>query len=94
MYFNQNINNCAPGRKLIFLGFRGHRPAVAAFTLEKFDDGVMRISEILHVSIHHRPNTRRGYHRTKAWARRRVLDMLNLRQANGEQAEMPNTYKE
>ena len=39
MYFNQNINNCAPGRKLIFLGFRGHRPAVAAFILERFDDG-------------------------------------------------------
>lgn len=70
-----NIGNIAPQRKLIFTGFR-ERPAVAAFVVERFDEGVMRITEVLHVPIRRKPTTRRGYYKTRRWAMRRVLAAL------------------
>ena len=76
MYSKRNMGNFAPGRKLIFQGFRGNRPAVATFCLEKSDDGVFRIVDILHVPVHHRPTTQEGYRRTKRWPRQRALQSM------------------
>ncbi len=70
-----NIGNFAPRSKLIFTGFRDP-PAVAAFVVEQFDEGVMRVAEVLHVPIRRKPTTRRGYYRTRRWALRRALEAL------------------
>jgi hypothetical protein len=75
MYCSPNIGNFAPQRKLIFTGF-GDRPAVAVFTVERFDEGVMRVAEVLHVPIRRKPTTRRGFYRTRRWAWRRALEAL------------------
>ena len=78
MYTNRNIGNFAPGRKLIFIGFIGKRPAKVAFALEKSEAGFWRLVDILHVPVHHKPTTRKGYNRTKRWARQRVLETLEM----------------
>lgn len=76
MYRIPNIGNFLPGSKLIFAGFRD-RPAVAAFTVERSDEGMMRVAEVLHVPIRRKPTTRRGYYKTRRWAQRRVLAALS-----------------
>lgn len=75
MYRSPNIGNFAPQRKLIFAGFKD-RPAAARFVVERFDEGVMRVAEVLHVPIRRKPTTRRGYHKTRRWAWRRALAAL------------------
>ena len=66
MYTSPNIGNCAPGRKLIFLGFVGKRPATAAFALERAEAGLWRIRDILYVPIDQKPTTMRGFQKTRA----------------------------
>ena len=39
----------SPGPKLVFRELRGRRPVVATFSLERLDNGVPRIVDILHV---------------------------------------------
>ena len=75
MYRSSNIGNFSPRIKLNFVGFR-ERPYRAAFTVERFDEGVMRVAEVLHVPIRRKPTTRRGYHKTRRWAWRRALEAL------------------
>lgn len=78
MYRSPNIGNFAPGRKLNFAGFKD-RPAVASFTVERFDgdDGAWRVSDILHVPIRRKPTTRRGFYKTRRWARRRAIEAMS-----------------
>ncbi len=75
MYRCSSIGNFAPRRKLIFAGFRD-RAAAAAFVVERFDEGVMRVAEVMHVPIRRRPTPQRGYYKTRRRALRRALAAL------------------
>ena len=39
---------------------------------------INRIIDIFHVPVAHKPTTRRGYHKTQAWERKRVLSALEV----------------
>lgn len=67
-----NVSDFAPGSKLSFQGFVGSPPA-AIFTVERHDDGIHRLVDVLHVPIPRWPKTTDEYHRTRRWVTRKVL---------------------
>ena len=67
-----NLHNIRPGGKLSFAGFRGERPAIAAFAEEVYDDGAWRVVGVHHIPIRYRPRTPEGRRVTIRWARNRL----------------------
>ena len=69
------IPNDALGIKVEFLRFTDHPQPAAKFAVEKHDSA-LRFLDVVAVPIRHTPTTREGHRRTKAWARRQVVQAL------------------
>jgi len=72
------IHNDSLGVKIQFRGFRGDRPSSAVFSVEKFEGGVFGVSGLVGVPLTARPRSRSAARRAKSWAKRRVLESLEV----------------